>query len=222
LLSVLIGGFIGYITNYLAIKMLFKPYKKIYLFNKIPLPFTPGVIPKERERIAEVIAETLEKYILPEEKLVEMLERSNYREKLKTRIEVVIDEIIENFAKDIKTNLKENLSLGKFSLKTAFILSTLDKVINKVVDKLKDRLKKKLIERASDIIEKNIEMEIKSLSSQLDIKKSVKETLLSIDIEELEYIILGISKEQLKHITYFGAILGGLIGLIQFLISIFI
>ncbi|RUM60942.1 MAG: DUF445 domain-containing protein, partial [Persephonella sp.] len=49
LLSVLIGGFIGYITNYLAIKMLFKPYKKIYLFNKIPLPFTPGVIPKERE-----------------------------------------------------------------------------------------------------------------------------------------------------------------------------
>ena len=39
-----IGGIIGLITNGLAIKMLFRPYKEIYI-GKFRLPFTPGLIP---------------------------------------------------------------------------------------------------------------------------------------------------------------------------------
>ncbi len=42
-----IGGIIGLITNGLAIKMLFRPHKEIYI-GKFRLPFTPGLIPKEK------------------------------------------------------------------------------------------------------------------------------------------------------------------------------
>lgn len=72
----LLGGLIGYITNDIAIRMLFRPHKEKYLFG-IHIPFTPGIIPKEKGRIAEAIGgvisenlmnnEVLEKYLLSDE-----------------------------------------------------------------------------------------------------------------------------------------------------------
>ena len=50
----LIGAVIGYFTNYLAVKMLFRPYypKRI---GKIRIPFTPGIIPKRKHALAQAI-----------------------------------------------------------------------------------------------------------------------------------------------------------------------
>lgn len=72
----LLGGIIGYITNDTAIRMLFRPHTAKYLFG-IHIPFTPGLIPKEKGRLAEAIGgaisenlmnkEVLEKYLLSEE-----------------------------------------------------------------------------------------------------------------------------------------------------------
>lgn len=52
------GAVIGYFTNDLAIKMLFRPYRAIYL-GKRQLPFTPGLIPRNQERLAQRIADTI-------------------------------------------------------------------------------------------------------------------------------------------------------------------
>jgi len=54
----LAGGVIGYFTNDLAIKMLFRPYRAIYL-GKRRLPFTPGLIPRNQERLARRVADTI-------------------------------------------------------------------------------------------------------------------------------------------------------------------
>lgn len=77
ILPPLAGAFIGYVTNDIAIRMLFRPHEPKYLFGAIRIPFTPGIIPKERGRIAEEIAiaisenlmdkATLEKYLLSDE-----------------------------------------------------------------------------------------------------------------------------------------------------------
>ena len=48
IMAPLVGGVIGYITNNLAIKMLFRPRKAIYI-GKWHIPFTPGLIPKQKE-----------------------------------------------------------------------------------------------------------------------------------------------------------------------------
>ncbi|MGF1499379.1 MAG: DUF445 domain-containing protein [Elainellaceae cyanobacterium] len=53
-----IGGIIGYFTNDLAIKMLFRPYRPIYI-GKRRLPFTPGLIPSNQGRLAKRVADTI-------------------------------------------------------------------------------------------------------------------------------------------------------------------
>ncbi|GGI31870.1 membrane protein [Staphylococcus chromogenes] len=46
----LIGALIGGVTNMIAIKMLFHPFKAYYIFGK-RIPFTPGLVPKRRDSI---------------------------------------------------------------------------------------------------------------------------------------------------------------------------
>lgn len=53
-----IGGVIGYCTNYVAIKMLFRPREAIMVGGHA-LPFTPGIIPKRKDRLAREIGETV-------------------------------------------------------------------------------------------------------------------------------------------------------------------
>ena len=76
IIAQLLGGVIGYITNDIAIRMLFRPHTAKYILG-IHIPFTPGIIPKEKGRIAEAIGgvisenlmnkEVLEKYLLSED-----------------------------------------------------------------------------------------------------------------------------------------------------------
>lgn len=54
----LIGAIIGYITNYIAIKMLFRPYNPVYVFGK-RLAFTPGIIPRRKDMIAAALGKAV-------------------------------------------------------------------------------------------------------------------------------------------------------------------
>jgi len=58
-----IGAVIGYFTNYIAVKMLFRPYKPIKLGNRT-LPFTPGVIPRRKNDLARAIGNAIENSLL--------------------------------------------------------------------------------------------------------------------------------------------------------------
>ena len=49
-----IGGVIGYFTNYIAVKMLFRPLKPVKIGGRT-LPFTPGIIPKGKPRLAKAL-----------------------------------------------------------------------------------------------------------------------------------------------------------------------
>lgn len=59
ILPPLIGGIIGSVTNDLAIKMLFRPYKAVYI-GKFRLPFTPGIVPKRLEELAVLLGREVE------------------------------------------------------------------------------------------------------------------------------------------------------------------
>ncbi|MEK4627218.1 DUF445 family protein [Solibacillus sp. FSL R7-0682] len=61
-----VGAVVGAATNYMAIKMLFRPYKPIY-FKKWRLPLTPGLIPKRREDLAIQLGKTVSDYLLTPE-----------------------------------------------------------------------------------------------------------------------------------------------------------
>ena len=63
-----VGGLIGYITNALAIKMLFRPHTAKHIFG-FRLPFTPGIIPKEKGRIAKTIGGAISENLMSKEVL---------------------------------------------------------------------------------------------------------------------------------------------------------
>lgn len=54
----LIGSVIGYFTNYIAVKMLFRPLRPVMVGGK-PLPFTPGMIPKRKPELARALGKAV-------------------------------------------------------------------------------------------------------------------------------------------------------------------
>ncbi|EFV00472.1 hypothetical protein HMP0721_2471 [Pseudoramibacter alactolyticus ATCC 23263] len=54
----LIGAVIGYITNYIAIKMLFRPLTPKMIFGR-RLPFTPGIIPRRKAQLADALGKAV-------------------------------------------------------------------------------------------------------------------------------------------------------------------
>lgn len=59
----LVGAVIGYFTNYLAVKMLFRPYREIRI-GKFVLPFTPGVLPKRKKKFGEAIGTVIQEQLI--------------------------------------------------------------------------------------------------------------------------------------------------------------
>jgi uncharacterized membrane protein YheB (UPF0754 family) len=65
---------IGYFTNDLAIRMLFRPYRPLYV-GRYRLPFTPGLIPSNQGRLAARIADTITSSLLTPEELQKIARR---------------------------------------------------------------------------------------------------------------------------------------------------
>ncbi|HZW48656.1 MAG TPA: DUF445 family protein, partial [Bacillota bacterium] len=63
-----IGSIIGFTTNWLAIRMLFRPYRAYYI-GKLKIPFTPGVIPNRRSEIASKVGQVVAQYLFNETEL---------------------------------------------------------------------------------------------------------------------------------------------------------
>lgn len=95
IMAPLLGGLIGYITNGIAIKMLFRPLKPVYLFGK-KLPFTPGLIPKERGRIARSVGQVVSKELINEETLSATLLKPEFIAAIEKKVDSLIDENSHN------------------------------------------------------------------------------------------------------------------------------
>ncbi len=81
----LVGAVIGYFTNDIAIKMLFRPYRAIYVGGR-QLPFTPGLIPRNQERLANRISDTIMGSLLTPEELQNLARRLLQPERVQSAI----------------------------------------------------------------------------------------------------------------------------------------
>jgi uncharacterized membrane protein YheB (UPF0754 family) len=54
----LIGAIIGYITNYIAVRMLFRPLNPVYI-GRFKLPFTPGIVPRRKDELAVILGKAV-------------------------------------------------------------------------------------------------------------------------------------------------------------------
>lgn len=149
----LMGGVIGYITNDIAIRMLFRPHKGKYIFG-MKLPFTPGIIPKETGRIAKAIGgaisenlmskDVLEKNLLSEEMLAKIRKAidgffESQKRNPETVREFLLHYLSEEEVRNALCNVKQNLSEQvAHSLKTANLG---DKIAEMIVEHLSAKLR---------------------------------------------------------------------------------
>lgn len=190
-----IGAMIGWITNYIAIKMLFRPYKEMnFLFFKIQ-----GLIPKRRSEIAISIADTVQKELISLKDITSSLNADELEEKMG----IVIDKILEE-------KLESEIT-KKFPMLAMFLS---DEIINKI----KAMIKTSILENKETIIN----MFTSYLEEKVDFKKIIIENVEAFSLEKLEEITYSLAKKELKHIEVIGAILGGIIGIFQFAISLFV
>lgn len=89
IIAPLLGGVIGYITNDIAIRMLFRPHTAKYVFG-IHIPFTPGIIPKEKGRIAEAVGGVISENLMNKEVLEKYLQSEDMIEKVCSAVEEFI------------------------------------------------------------------------------------------------------------------------------------
>jgi len=90
----LLGAIIGYVTNALAIRMLFRPLTEKRVLG-IRVPLTPGIIPKRRHQLAESIAQMVSQKLLTEEVVVEKVRDSEFRLSLRRSVSNLSRDILE-------------------------------------------------------------------------------------------------------------------------------
>lgn len=126
-----IGAIIGYATNWIAVKMLFRPHHEVRVFGW-KLPFTPGVIPKGQGRLARAVGKAVEEQLLTREVLEEVLLSEEKKAKVK---EGVISWVQKQ--KESETTLKETAAnlLPEDSVED-FIETTEEKATDIIFDKI--------------------------------------------------------------------------------------
>ncbi|MBP6126140.1 MAG: DUF445 family protein [Leptotrichiaceae bacterium] len=193
-LIVSVGALIGWFTNYLAIKLLFRPYKEIrLLFFKIQ-----GLIPKRKDEIVENIAEVVEKELISISDITEKMQNEKIDESV---IDGLLDKIVgEKLQKKI---LEKNPLLKMF-------------VNDSMIDKMKSYFKKTILENKEEIVAEIV----KIAEEKINIREIMIEKMHNFSLEEMERIILTVSKNELKHIEIIGGILGGTIAIFQFLLML--
>ena len=133
------GTIIGYFTNDIAIKMLFRPYQPI-LVGKRRLPFTPGLIPRNQERLAKKISDTIMGSLLTPAELQNLARRLLETERVEAAILWLLNLAIEQLKQD-----KEE--------KTAKIIAG---ILKDLFDKSLPRLIK-VLARREDFLEEQID-----------------------------------------------------------------
>jgi len=86
----ILGAVIGYVTNAIAIKMLFRPLRPVRVLG-LTLPFTPGIIPRRRKELAESIGRMVSRELLTEESLGKRLAQPSFMEGLRKQVSLMTD-----------------------------------------------------------------------------------------------------------------------------------
>lgn len=187
-----IGAGIGWITNYVAIKMLFRPYKEI----NFGLFKIQGLLPKRKHEIGESIAEIIQSELVSLKDIVSSMDKDKLEEKMSEAIDKILEEKLQ---REITKN---------FPMIAMFLSSDMLDKIKVIIKNSILENKDKIISMFSDYLEKNV-----------DFKGIIVRNVDAFSLEKLEEITYSLAKKEFKHIEVVGAVLGAIIGFAQFIIG---
>lgn len=128
----LVGAVIGYCTNFIAVKMLFRPLKEVRICG-IKVPFTPGIIPKEQGRLAKAIGGVVGNKLLTNDTFREYLLADEIKNKIRAEVNKFVGKLKEDNSA-ITDKLTSVIDEDKIEFNLIEIKTT---VAQKVYDKLR-------------------------------------------------------------------------------------
>lgn len=177
----LIGALIGGITNYLAIKMLFKPHRAIYI-GKWRVPFTPGLIPKRRSDLARSLGKTVVDHLLTPKGMQARLIDESFQMKINTWAKRELFRFLrsERTPRQLLSDLNITVASDDLHTKTASLLKTqLEKQSEKELGSLlPDELKQKT-EVAADRAASHIQQMLVTYVDSYDGRRKIQELVQS-------------------------------------------
>ncbi|WP_332830660.1 DUF445 family protein [Clostridium perfringens] len=196
IIGALIGAVIGYITNWLAIKMLFRPREAKYIFG-MKLPFTPGLIPKEKSRIANKVGETVGTHLLNSDSLSKALKDDKIKAKFNEVAKEKINQVI-NSNSTLEEALKNTLGENYYALKGNMIDNITKTILESIQEEeFKNKVKFYIVDSIKERLNKNPEKIIDFINSN-----KFREVIINTLEEEKTRDIIG--KALLKEVKTLG------------------
>jgi len=183
----LVAAFVGWITNVIAIRLLFRPYRPI----RVPLLGIEiqGVLPRRKRAIAKAIADVVEEELLSKSDLWAKLESPEIEDALVKRIL----SLIEGKVREVYPSWFPEAFIFPLSY---FLNGWLDRKLREVIPELRERIKEEVLEK-------------------LTLKDVVEGKVNSFDFREFERVVMRVASRELRFVEIAGGVLGLIIGFIQ-------
>lgn len=188
-----ISGFIGWITNWVAIKMLFHPVKPV---NILGIPFQ-GIFPKRQKQFAEKLGRLVSNELLSFGDIEEKITHPDNLKKILPHVEQHIDGFLRNKLKEV------------FPVISMFI-----------GDKTIGQLKTVFMNELEEIFPIVMKDYMNNLKHDLDLERIVIDKVAAFSTDKLESILYGIMSKEFRFVEIIGGVLGFLIGLLQVLLTL--
>lgn len=188
-----ISAFIGWVTNWLAIKMLFHP-RKPFIIGPIVIQ---GIFPKRQAQVAQQLGHVVASHLLSIDDLTAKLYDSNSTQAILPIIEKRVDDFIQH-------KLTEELPLLSMFIK----------------DKAIDNIKRGIIQEFESMFPELIAQVGQHVKANVNIQHMVSEKVAALDSNKLEELLVGIMKKEFVFIEVIGAVLGFIIGCLQVLLTL--
>lgn len=189
----LVGALVGWFTNWLAIRMLFRPREPIrFLFWSLQ-----GVIPRRHSQLAERISETVENSLLTQGDLEKAMSGVQWHDEVDRLIRSVLHERGPGGILDKIPGISQAWN--------HVILPSLQEMLSKEVIRFVEGYRSSFIGR---------------LRESVDIRAIVRDKVLQFETEAMENLILNVARKEFGHIQVVGAVTGGIIGVVQGIILI--
>ena len=195
LISILLSAFTGWITTWIAIKMLFHPRRPVKIFGLT----IQGIFPKNQRLIAEKLGQVVGKELLSFDEIEQKVTDPENLQKLKPEIEAHIDTFLNSKLKEV------------FPMLSMFIG---EKTIN--------QLKEAFLMELENLFPVLMKGYMAKLQGDLDLEKIVTEKVANFSSEKLEDILNQITKKEFQFLEVIGGFFGLLIGIIQVVITFFV
>jgi uncharacterized membrane protein YheB (UPF0754 family) len=189
LLLPLLGAVIGYLTNYLAIKMLFHPRYPLIIFGiKIQ-----GIFPRRQMDFAKKLGHLVANELLSIDEITQRLQQRAASPEFIALLEQHIQQVLLKKLPDY-----------------ALLLSISDKLLNNLTAYFRDDIENLLQELIIKLRE--------DMKQEVNIEQIVSEKVARFNIEKLENIVFDVMAKEFRFVEWVGAVLGFLIGLVQVMI----